>query len=93
MKWAPDRYLYQCKSVRDLFALAAAGGKASLVAGHAVILVFIGDKRLRAQRLVTRTTHKTLLMPGRTTVLQLPRSWGVGMDGRKERKFITNIPF
>lgn len=57
-----------------LFAVAALRSKPALVAGHAVVVVFVWDEGLCTDGLLTAVTRETVLVPRGAVVLQHPRS-------------------
>ena len=62
------------KGWRYLFTAGAARGELVLVAGHAVVLVLVGDEGLGADWLLTAAAGEAALVPGGAAVLQLPAS-------------------
>lgn len=61
-------------SSTDLFTACAPRGELVLVAGHAVMLVLVGNEGLGANRLLAAVTEEAALVPCRACVLQLPRA-------------------
>lgn len=59
----------------DLFTPRAPRGELVLVAGHAVVLVLVGNEGLGANRLLAAVTDEAALVPCRARVLQFPRAW------------------
>lgn len=60
---------------QSLFAVAALRSDSTLVARHTEVVVVVWDERLGTYRLVAAVTHKTVLVPRGTAVLQHPRAW------------------
>lgn len=54
--------------------MAALRSKPALVAGHAVVVVFVWDEGLCTDGLLTAVTRETVLVPRGAVVLQHPRS-------------------
>lgn len=55
----------------DHFTARAAWSKLFLVAGHAVVLILVGNERLRANRLFAAVTDEAALVPCGASILQL----------------------
>lgn len=58
-----------------LFTASAAWGKLVLIAGHAVVFVFVGDEGLGADWLFAAVADEAALVPRSACILQLPCSW------------------
>lgn len=70
---------------QSLFTSSTARRKLVLIAGYAVVVVFVWDKRLGANWLLTAVANETALMPCGAGILELP---GARHDG-----FITGHTF
>lgn len=53
-------------------AEVAAGGEASFVTGHTVVVVVVGDKGLCSEGLLTTVAREAVLVPRGAVVLQHP---------------------
>lgn len=60
---------------QSLLAEVAAGGEASFVTGHTVVVVVVGDKGLCSEGLLTTVAREAVLVPRGAVVLQHPGPW------------------